>query len=53
MTQTRPTYSGLPAKAMWGVTITLTVSLPPNTLKVTASLLDYGFSTHSVHMDMR
>jgi len=53
MNQTRPTFSGVPAIANYGTVMTLPVKLPANTRNVTASLLDLGFSTHSIHMDMR
>ncbi|KAG9082086.1 hypothetical protein FRC06_005230 [Ceratobasidium sp. 370] len=55
MTKTRPTYSGLPSTWNYGQQITLTVTLPPslNPQPVTCALMDLGYSTHGVHMDMR
>ncbi|KAF8706027.1 Copper radical oxidase, partial [Rhizoctonia solani] len=55
MTKTRPTYTGLPAAWNYGQNITLSVTLPPslNPPSITVSLMDLGFSTHGVHMDMR
>ncbi|KAG9098252.1 hypothetical protein FS749_004276 [Ceratobasidium sp. UAMH 11750] len=55
MTKTRPTYSGLPATWNYGQQIVLNVAVaasvnPPAML---CSLLDLGYSTHGVHMDMR
>ncbi|KAF8673870.1 Copper radical oxidase [Rhizoctonia solani] len=55
MTKTRPTYTGLPAAWNYGQNITLSVTLPAslNPPSITVSLMDLGFSTHGVHMDMR
>ncbi|KDN33568.1 hypothetical protein RSAG8_13341, partial [Rhizoctonia solani AG-8 WAC10335] len=55
MTKTRPTYSGLPVTWNYGQNITLPVTLPAtlNPPKLEVSLMDLGFSTHGVHMDMR
>ncbi|KAJ1307157.1 hypothetical protein OPQ81_001274 [Rhizoctonia solani] len=55
MTKTRPTYTGLPTTWNYGQNITLNVTLPAslNPPTITVSLMDLGFSTHGVHMDMR
>ncbi|KAG8697251.1 hypothetical protein FRC11_000157, partial [Ceratobasidium sp. 423] len=55
MTKTRPTYSGLPNTWNYGQNITLNVTLPAslNPPTLTVSLMDLGYSTHGVHMDMR
>ncbi|CCO36399.1 Galactose oxidase Short=GAO [Rhizoctonia solani AG-1 IB] len=55
MTKTRPSYTGLPATWNYGQNITLTVTLPAslNPPTLGCSLMDLGFSTHGVHMDMR
>ncbi|CAE7186371.1 unnamed protein product, partial [Rhizoctonia solani] len=54
-TKTRPTYSGLPATWNFGQNITLTVTMPAtlNPPTISCNLMDLGFSTHGVHMDMR
>ncbi|CAE6458251.1 unnamed protein product [Rhizoctonia solani] len=55
MTKTRPTYTGLPSTWNYGQNISLTVTLPAslNPPTIAVSLMDLGFSTHGVHMDMR
>ncbi|KAG8742754.1 hypothetical protein FRC10_000968 [Ceratobasidium sp. 414] len=58
MTRNRPTYSGLPATWNYGQQITLNYSLaslnpPLNPPAITCSLMDLGYLTHGVHMDMR
>ncbi|KAF8595716.1 hypothetical protein BDV93DRAFT_528477 [Ceratobasidium sp. AG-I] len=55
MTKVRPTYTGLPATWNYGAQITLTITLPVslNPPTMTVSLMDLGYSTHGVHMDMR
>ncbi|CAE6495833.1 unnamed protein product [Rhizoctonia solani] len=55
MTKSRSSYSGLPATWNYGQNITLTVTLPAtlNPPKMEVALMDLGFSTHGVHMDMR
>ncbi|GAA6041298.1 hypothetical protein JCM8097_001325 [Rhodosporidiobolus ruineniae] len=53
LSQTRPTYSGLPSKILYGKSYTLTVSVPSGTKKVQAALIDVGYSTHGVHMSNR
>ncbi|CAE6537759.1 unnamed protein product [Rhizoctonia solani] len=55
MTKTRPTYSGLPATWNYGQNQTLNITMPAtlNPPMITVSLMDLGYSTHGVHMDMR
>ncbi|KAG8696207.1 hypothetical protein FRC09_008660 [Ceratobasidium sp. 395] len=55
MTKTRPTYTGLPATWNYGQNIALTMTLPAslNPPAMSCSLMDLGFATHGVHMDMR
>ncbi|CAE7198957.1 unnamed protein product [Rhizoctonia solani] len=55
MMKVRPSYTGLPETWNYGQQITLSVQLPPSMAAPTmqASLMDLGFSTHGVHMDMR
>ncbi|GAA5973306.1 hypothetical protein JCM11641_003065 [Rhodosporidiobolus odoratus] len=53
MTQSRPSYSGIPAKLLYGKSYTLTVSVPSGTQKVQAVVIDIGYSTHGVHMSNR
>ncbi|QRV89331.1 glyoxal oxidase [Ceratobasidium sp. AG-Ba] len=53
MTVSRPTFSGIATYLNYGGTMALSVSLPSTTSVVTASLMDLGFMTHGVHMDMR
>ncbi|CAE6469570.1 unnamed protein product, partial [Rhizoctonia solani] len=55
MTKTRPTYTNLPSTWNYGQNITLSVTLPAtlNPPKMEVALMDLGFSTHGVHMDMR
>ncbi|KDN34482.1 hypothetical protein RSAG8_12420, partial [Rhizoctonia solani AG-8 WAC10335] len=53
MSKVRPSYTGLPSTWNYGQDISLAVKLPPAAHQVEVSLMDLGFSTHSVHMDMR
>ncbi|GAA5949534.1 hypothetical protein JCM10213_002590 [Rhodosporidiobolus nylandii] len=53
MTQTRPSYSGIPSNILYGKSYTLNVNLPKGTEKVQAVLIDIGYSTHGVHMSNR
>ncbi|BGO88893.1 hypothetical protein NBRC10512_000525 [Rhodotorula toruloides] len=53
MSMSRPTFSGQPAKMLYGKQYTLTVSLPKGTKKVQAFVMDLGYSTHGVHMSQR
>ncbi|KAG9122443.1 hypothetical protein FRC07_001169, partial [Ceratobasidium sp. 392] len=53
MTAIRPTFSGTPKFLNYGAKISLPVSLNSTTSKVSVSLMDLGFMTHGVHMDMR
>ncbi|KAG8708471.1 hypothetical protein FRC09_001232 [Ceratobasidium sp. 395] len=53
MTATRPTFSGTPAWMNYNSTLKLTVKPPSSTSKMSVSLMDLGFMTHGVHMDMR
>ncbi|KAF5346587.1 hypothetical protein D9758_013485 [Tetrapyrgos nigripes] len=52
MSQSRPSYTGLPATVAYGSTFKLSVQLPDNT-DVSVALIDLGFATHGVHMDHR
>ncbi|KAF7370204.1 Copper radical oxidase [Mycena sanguinolenta] len=49
----RPSYTGLPATFDFKSRITLDVQLPEGTNDVKVALMDFGFSTHGVHMDQR
>ncbi|GAA5885153.1 hypothetical protein JCM6882_007252 [Rhodosporidiobolus microsporus] len=53
MSMTRPTYSGLASKILYGKSYTLTVNVPAGTKKVQVALIDIGYSTHGVHMSNR
>ncbi|KAG9079360.1 hypothetical protein FS749_008584 [Ceratobasidium sp. UAMH 11750] len=55
MTKTRPTYSDLPATWNYEQKIVLPVTIPASLDHplMTCSLMDLGYSTHGVHMDMR
>ncbi|QRW03583.1 glyoxal oxidase [Ceratobasidium sp. AG-Ba] len=55
MTKTRPTYTGLPATWGYNQNISLPVTMPTslNPPALLCSLMDLGYSTHGVHMDMR
>ncbi|KAG9122754.1 hypothetical protein FRC07_000723 [Ceratobasidium sp. 392] len=55
MDKVRPTYSGLPSTWNYGQKIELPVTIPPSKSEpnVMCSLMDLGYSTHGVHMDMR
>ncbi|KAH7106276.1 glyoxal oxidase N-terminus-domain-containing protein [Auriculariales sp. MPI-PUGE-AT-0066] len=52
MNQTRPTMS-VPVKANYNTTMTVPATVPAGTKNIRVALLDHGFATHSVHMDMR
>ncbi|KAH7096643.1 glyoxal oxidase N-terminus-domain-containing protein [Auriculariales sp. MPI-PUGE-AT-0066] len=53
MTQVRPKFSGAPAIANFGTVLTLKATLPNGTKELKAAVMDLGFSTHAIHMDMR
>lgn len=69
MTRDRPTYSGTPSNILYKQAFDLTVNIPVGTKRVTAVLMDLGYSTHGgtfssvhhvilliidpVHMNMR
>jgi len=53
VTQTRPTYTGIPATINFGTTFNLSVTIPSGVSSVTVVLMDFGFATHGVHMDQR
>ncbi|KAG8714132.1 hypothetical protein FRC08_012322 [Ceratobasidium sp. 394] len=55
MTKTRPAYSGLPATWNYGqqIVLNVTVAASVNPPTMLCSLMDLGYSTHAVHMDMR
>ncbi|KAF4581352.1 putative PKS/NRPS-like protein biosynthetic cluster [Pleurotus pulmonarius] len=53
MSQARPTFSGLPLLVDYGKTFTLNVKLPATVTGVTVALMDFGFATHTVHMDQK
>ncbi|KAG8791038.1 hypothetical protein FRC12_010289 [Ceratobasidium sp. 428] len=55
MTKARPSYTGLPATWNYGQQISLAMTMPSslNPPTMTCSLMDLGFATHGVHMDMR
>ncbi|KAJ7905128.1 glyoxal oxidase N-terminus-domain-containing protein [Mycena leptocephala] len=53
MTKPRPTFSGLPANIGYGSPFALNITVPAGAQNVYAILMDYGFVTHSVHMDQK
>ncbi|KAE9407813.1 hypothetical protein BT96DRAFT_1037614 [Gymnopus androsaceus JB14] len=53
MSQPRPTYTGLPAIVDHGSVFRLSITLPSEVKNVSVVLMDFGFSTHAVHMDQR
>ncbi|KZW01402.1 hypothetical protein EXIGLDRAFT_603030 [Exidia glandulosa HHB12029] len=53
ITMSRPVFVGLPARATWGQIVSLVVRLPPGTTQVQAALMDFGYSTHALHMNQR
>ncbi|KAJ7757149.1 glyoxal oxidase N-terminus-domain-containing protein [Mycena metata] len=53
MTKTRPTFTALPAKIAYGAKFTLSITVPAGAQNVSAILMDFGFVSHSVHMDQK
>ncbi|KAJ7662113.1 glyoxal oxidase N-terminus-domain-containing protein [Mycena polygramma] len=53
MTKARPTLSGLPQKIGYNSQFVLNITVPANSKNVYAILMDFGFVTHSVHMDQK
>ncbi|KAJ7093924.1 glyoxal oxidase N-terminus-domain-containing protein, partial [Mycena belliarum] len=53
MQKTRPTFTGLPAMVAYNAAFSLTITVPTAARNVYAILMDYGFVTHSVHMDQK
>ncbi|KAJ7291038.1 glyoxal oxidase N-terminus-domain-containing protein [Mycena rebaudengoi] len=53
MSKPRPTFTGIPAKIGYNAQFALTVNIPAGAQKVWAVLMDFGFITHSVHMDQK
>jgi len=55
MNAERPTYKGLAAVVGYAKTFTLDVTIPKslNSSKISVSLMDLGFSTHSMHANSR
>ncbi|KAJ7031543.1 hypothetical protein C8F04DRAFT_692622 [Mycena alexandri] len=53
MTKTRPTFNSLPAKIAYGAQFTLSITVPAGAKNVYAILMDFGFVSHSVHMDQK
>ncbi|KAF7329976.1 putative fungistatic metabolite [Mycena kentingensis (nom. inval.)] len=53
MTMNRPSFSGLGSNLDYNQPFTLSISVPVTATTVYAILMDYGFSTHSVHMDQK
>ncbi|KAJ7057175.1 glyoxal oxidase N-terminus-domain-containing protein [Mycena amicta] len=53
MTKPRPTFSGLGANIGYNATFTLGITVPAGAQNVYAILMDFGFVTHSVHMDQK
>ncbi|KAJ7792251.1 glyoxal oxidase N-terminus-domain-containing protein [Mycena olivaceomarginata] len=54
MTKPRPTFSGLPSHIGYNSSsFVLSVTVPAGSQKVYAILMDFGFVTHSVHMDQK
>ncbi|QRW11955.1 glyoxal oxidase [Ceratobasidium sp. AG-Ba] len=52
-TKSRPRFSKLPDRILFGATFELEIELPQDTKQVKVSLMDLGFVTHSVHMNSR
>ncbi|KAJ7507358.1 hypothetical protein B0H11DRAFT_201305 [Mycena galericulata] len=53
MTNTRPTFTGLPTNVRYNAQFTMSVTVPSGAQSVYCILMDYGFVTHSVHMDQK
>ncbi|KAJ7120963.1 glyoxal oxidase N-terminus-domain-containing protein [Mycena epipterygia] len=53
MNQTRPTFAGLPTYVDYNAQFTLSITVPAGAQNVHAILMDFGFITHSVHMDQK
>ncbi|KAG8690448.1 hypothetical protein FRC08_010528 [Ceratobasidium sp. 394] len=53
MMKPRPKFSKLPDQIPFGKSFQLDVTLPKGTKAVKVSLMDLGFATHSVHMNLR
>ena len=55
MAMPRPLFTGLPGKVAFAAQFALAVKLPSNTTaaQVSVSLMDLGFSTHSLLMNQR
>ncbi|THU86045.1 hypothetical protein K435DRAFT_684472 [Dendrothele bispora CBS 962.96] len=53
MEHTRPTYTGLPATFDYNSTITLNVDIDQAAQNVSVVIMDFGFTTHGVHIDQR
>ncbi|KAF9493773.1 copper radical oxidase [Pleurotus eryngii] len=53
MSENRPTFKGLPALVDYGKTFTLDINLPATATGATVALMDFGFATHTVHMDQK
>ncbi|KAJ7093915.1 hypothetical protein B0H15DRAFT_145630 [Mycena belliarum] len=53
MQKTRPTFTGLPAMVAYNAAFSLTITVSAAARNVYAILMDFGFVTHSVHMDQK
>ncbi|KAJ7701836.1 glyoxal oxidase N-terminus-domain-containing protein [Mycena rosella] len=53
MQKPRPTFTGLPTNVGYNAPFTLSITVPAGATKVYAILMDFGFVTHSVHMDQK
>ncbi|KAF7342070.1 putative fungistatic metabolite [Mycena venus] len=53
MTKTRPTFSGVPSHIGYNSQFALNVTVPSGAKDVYAIVMDFGFVTHSVHMDQK
>ncbi|KAK7042275.1 putative fungistatic metabolite [Favolaschia claudopus] len=53
MTKPRPTFAGLPSKIAYNSQFVLSITVPTGSQNVYAILMDFGFVTHSVHMDQK
>ncbi|KAJ6591192.1 glyoxal oxidase N-terminus-domain-containing protein [Mycena vulgaris] len=53
MRKTRPTFTGLPTNIAYNAPFVLTITVPAGAQNVYGILMDFGFVTHSVHMDQK
>ncbi|KAJ7173130.1 glyoxal oxidase N-terminus-domain-containing protein [Mycena crocata] len=53
MNKTRPTFTGLPKTIAYNAQFVLNINVPAGAQSVYAIVMDFGFVTHSVHMDQK